>query len=129
MRTYTAGQCFNKWALALMLMLHVPLLFAGVSSESLSPMPWPMQAGESVSDLSRLFYPKNRHMQQHFIAATIRLNQDTQPELNPTAVFEQEHQILIPSIRQLSKKSVRKHTKVATEKVQADTPQAGNTAE
>lgn len=118
MKTYTAGQCFNKCALALMLMLHVPLLFAGVSSESLSPMPWPMQAGESVSDLSRLFYPKNKHMQQHFIADTIRLNHDEQPDLNPTAVFEQEHQILIPSIRQLSKKSMRKSARVSAAKSQ-----------
>ena len=117
-----------------MLVLHVPLLFAGVSSESQSPMQWPMQAGESVSDLSRLFYPKNKHMQQHFIADTIRLNQEAQPDLNPTAVFEQEHEILIPSIRQLSKKSMRKPARASAAKLQADMPQSGkpqaeNTAE
>lgn len=90
----------------LALMLFVPLLSAAASSESLSTMDWPLQPGESISDLSRLIYPKSRHMQQHFIAETIKLNQESQPDLRASTVFEQQHQIQIPSIKALSKKSL-----------------------
>jgi len=90
--------------MALALMLHVPLLFAAASGESLSAMDWPLQPRESVQDLSRLIYPKSQSMQQRFIAEAIRLNRETQPELQATTVFEQEQRILIPSIKQLSKK-------------------------
>ena len=103
MKTYAARQLLTLLALALM--LHVPSLSAAASAESLSAMDWPLQPGESVQDLSRLIYPKSQRMQQHFIAETIKLNVETQPELKPTTVFEQQQQILIPSIKQLSGKS------------------------
>lgn len=102
MKTYAAKQQLTRIALALL--LHVPLLSAAASHESLAAMDWPLQPKESLRDLSRLIYPKSPSMQQRFVAEAIRLNRETQPELQPTTVFEQEHQVLIPSIRQLSKK-------------------------
>ena len=103
MKTYAARQRLTLLALALM--LHVPSLSAATSSESLSAIDWPLQPGESIQDLSRLIYPKSQRMQQYFIAETIKLNVETQSDLKPTTVFEQQQQILIPSIRQLSGKS------------------------
>jgi len=102
MKTYAARQQLTLVALALM--LHVPLLSAAASGESLSAMDWPLQPRESIQDLSRLIYPKNPSMQQRFVAETIRLNRETQPELQPTTVFEQAQRIVIPSIKQLSKR-------------------------
>ena len=103
MKIYAARQLLTLLALALM--LHVPSLSAAASAESLSAMDWPLQPGESIQDLSRLIYPKSQRMQQYFIADTIKLNVETQPELKATTVFEQQQQILIPSIKQLSGKS------------------------
>lgn len=103
MKTFAARQLLTLLAFALM--LHVSSLSAAASAESLSAMDWPLQPGESVQDLSRLIYPKSQRMQQHFIADTIKLNVETQPDLKPTTVFEQQQQILIPSIKQLSGKS------------------------
>jgi len=103
MQTYAARQLLTLLALALM--LHVPSLSAAVSAESLSAMDWPLQSGESIQDLSRLIYPKSQRMQQHFIAETIRLNRENQLDLHSTTAFEQQQQILIPSIKQLSRKS------------------------
>ncbi len=91
--------------LALALILHVPFLSAAASPESQQAMDWPLQPGESVHDLSRLIYPKNQSMQKYFVQETIRLNRESQPDLNATKVFEQPQQILIPSIKQLSRKS------------------------
>jgi hypothetical protein len=50
-------------------------------------------------------YPKSQRMQQYFSAETVRLNIEAQPDLKPTTVFEQQQQITIPSIKQLSGKS------------------------
>jgi hypothetical protein len=103
MKTYAARQLLTLLALALM--LHVPSLSAATSAESLSDMDWMLQPGESIQDLSRLIYPKSQRMQQYFIAETIRLNRAQQPDLHPTTAFEQQQQITIPSIKQLSRKS------------------------
>ena len=103
MKTFAARQLLTLLAFALM--LHVPSLSAAASAESLSAMDWPLQPGESIQDLSRLIYPKSQRMQQYFIADTIKLNVETQPELKATTVFEQQQQITIPSIKQLSGKS------------------------
>jgi hypothetical protein len=108
MQNHAAGRQFTLLILALALMLHVPLLSAAANTEALSVMDWPLQPGESVRDLSRLIYPKSQQMQKYFIAETIRLNLEAQPDLHPTTVFEQEHQIIIPSIKVLSRKSVSK---------------------
>ena len=75
-------------------------------AESLSQMDWPLQPGESVRDLAQLIYPKNQRMQQYFIAETIRLNAEYQPDLHPSTVFSQENIIQIPSIKSLSAKSL-----------------------
>jgi len=91
-------------ALSLITLLHSPLLFADVSAEYTTA--WPLQAGESVRDLAYLFYPKNKRMQQYFIAETIKLNVEAQPELHPSTIFGQDNVILIPNIKELSKKSV-----------------------
>src|SRR5690606_5526753 len=94
----------------LMVMLHSPLLFAEVSSQSQSAMSWPMQAGESINDLARLFYPHDKYMQQQFAAAAIKLNLEDRPDLSPATVFDQESTIVIPSIKALSKKGKSKFT-------------------
>ena len=103
MKTYAARQLLTLLALALM--LHVPSLSAATSNESLSAMAWPLKPGESIRDLSRLIYPKSQRMQQYFIAETIRLNREQQPDLHPNTAFTQQQQIIIPSIKQLSGKS------------------------
>ncbi|MFZ3086708.1 MAG: hypothetical protein WA123_01440 [Methylotenera sp.] len=110
MRTYMARQQMTMLVLMLIAMLHSPLLFAEVSSQSQSAMPWPVQAGESINDLARLFYPHDKYMQQQFAAAVIKLNSENQPDLNPAAAFDQESTVIIPSIKALSKKGKRKFT-------------------
>ena len=103
MKINAARQRLTMMALALM--LHVPSLSAAASAESLSDMDWTLQPGESIQDLSRLIYPKSQRMQQYFVAETIRLNRERQPDLHPATAFSQQQQILIPSIKQLSGKS------------------------
>lgn len=103
MTTAAAGQKLT--CLALALILNLPLLSLAASPESQQVMDWPLQSGESIRDLSRLIYPKNPSMQKYFVQETIRLNRETQPDLNAGTVFGQQQQILIPSIKQLSKKS------------------------
>lgn len=85
-------------------LFHAPALLASTSTEALAVMDWPLQPGETVKDIAQLIYPKNLQMQKYFIAETIRLNQEMQPDLHPTTVFSQPNMILIPSIKQLSKK-------------------------
>lgn len=101
MKTYAVKQRF----IFLIFALQFASLSAAASPESMQAMNWPLQPGESVQDLSRLIYPKSPRMQQHFIAETMRLNRETQPDLQPTTVFALEQPITIPSIKQLSGKS------------------------
>ncbi len=101
--------------LALAITLQGSSLFAKTNSEIMPAMAWPMQQGESLNDVARLFYPNNKYMQQQFVVATIKLNRDTQPNLTAAHVFSQESLIEIPSIKSLSQKS-RGHS----------TPQLGN---
>lgn len=91
-----------------MLLAQSPALFARSSSEALNVMDWPLQAGETVRDIARLIYPNSPQMQKYFIAETIKLNQETQPDLHPSTIFSKPNVILIPSIKQLSKKSVKR---------------------
>ncbi len=106
-------------ALSLITLLHSPLLLAEAGTESEPSAKtgnadmqytedWPLPAGETVRDLASLFYPKNQRMQQYFIAETIRLNMQAQPELHPSTAFSQDSVILIPNIKVLSKKSPRR---------------------
>jgi hypothetical protein len=71
--------------------------------ETASSMTWPMLPGESVNDLARMFYPKNRTMQQQFVAKTLRLNADTQSQINATAKFDAPTLLVIPTLKSLSK--------------------------
>ena len=68
-------------------------------------MPWPMLPGESLNDVARLFYPKNKHMQQLFIAKTMLLSRNVKPNLNPAAISSQKSMIIIPNIKLLAKQS------------------------
>lgn len=88
--------------------MQSPALFARNSTEALAVMDWPLQPGETVRDVAQLIYPKNPRMQKYFIAETIKLNQETQPDLHPSTIFSQPNVILIPSIKQLSQKSVER---------------------
>jgi tetratricopeptide (TPR) repeat protein len=91
--------------MAMAIVVHSPLLPAQTHSDSISAMSWPVQQGESLNDIARLFYPKNKYMQQQFIAAVIRLNQETKPDFNASKAFTDGGVIVIPSIKVLSKKS------------------------
>ena len=91
---------------SLMTIMQSPALFAKNSAEALAVMNWPLQPGETVRDIAQLIYPKNLRMQKYFIAETIKLNQETQPDLHPSTIFSQPNVILIPSIKQLSKKTI-----------------------
>ena len=44
-------------------------------------MTWSLQPGDSLNDVARLFYPRNKHMQQLFVAKSIQLSRETR--LNP----------------------------------------------
>lgn len=67
-----------------------------------SNMTWPLLPGESVLDLAHLFYPKNRAMQQQFVAKTLRLNADTQPDLKAMTSFDKLTFLAIPTLKSLS---------------------------
>ena len=121
MKIYRVRQQITVLALSLITLLHSPLLLAEASPElgtEVSAQPgnidvqytvdWPLPAGETVRDLASLFYPKNQRMQQYFIAETIKLNMEAQPELHPSTIFSQDNLIIIPNIKELSKKSARR---------------------
>ncbi len=113
MKTYQVRQQIIMLALSLIAFLHSPLLFAETSDESVNgdeqyTVDWPLPAGETVRDLAGLFYPKNQRMQQYFIAETIKLNREAQPELHPSTIFSQDNVILIPNIKELAKKNARR---------------------
>lgn len=97
------------WLTSSLAILHAPALLAKSSAEAMSEMEWPLQPGETVRDLAQLIYPKNPHMQKYFIAETIKLNQEIQPDLHPSTTFSQPNVILIPSIKQLSHKNTKQN--------------------
>ena len=78
--------------IALMAMMHSRVLLAEAespeatenslpASQGQTAMVWSLMPGESVSHLARLFYPKNKNMQQLFIAETLHLSRKIQPNL------------------------------------------------
>lgn len=83
--------------LALFMVMHTSFLFAQPA------MSWPMQQGERVGDIARLFYPKNPDMQRQFVAATLKLNQNVRPNVDSKTVFAQGDSILVPDIKWLSR--------------------------
>jgi cell division septum initiation protein DivIVA len=105
-----------KLALALVVAMHGNLSLAETTSLETVPLPgnalfppeqvamtWPMLPGESVESLALLFYPKNKKMQQHFVAKTLQLSREIQPNLDPTSVSNQASLIVVPDIKQLSR--------------------------
>ena len=76
-------------------------------------MTWPLLPGESLNDVARLFYPKNKAMQQRFVHKTLRLSAAIRPNLDPSERFETPVSLIIPTLKSLSVrthpiKSVRK---------------------
>ncbi len=69
-------------------------------------MTWPLLPGESLNDVARLFYPKNKAMQQRFVHKTLRLSADIRPNLDPSERFETPVSLIIPTLKSLS---VRTH--------------------
>lgn len=66
-------------------------------------MTWPMLPGESVESLAVLFYPENRKMQRRFVAKTLQLSREIQPNLESASVSNQASLIIVPNIKQLSR--------------------------
>jgi hypothetical protein len=63
---------------------------------------WPMLPGENLNDVARLFYPKNKAMQQRFICKTQRLSAEVQPNLKASDRFETPTLLVIPTLKSLS---------------------------
>ena len=81
------------------------------AQETATSMTWPMLPGESVNDVARLFYPKNRAMQQQFVAKTLRLNADKQSQLKATTRFDEPTLLVIPTLKSLSKTAKKSNKK------------------
>lgn len=69
---------------------------------SANSMTWPMLPGENLNDVARLFYPKNKAMQQRFILKTQRLSAEFQPNLKASDRFETPTLLVIPTLKSLS---------------------------
>jgi hypothetical protein len=70
--------------------------------EDAKTMTWPMLPGESLNDVARLFYPKNKAMQRQFVFKTLRLSSDIQSNLDPAQRFETPTLLKIPTLKSLS---------------------------
>jgi len=85
-----------------------------VQSTDNASMPWTLMAGESLNDVSRLFYPKNRPMQQLFVEKTLYLSRYIQPQLNSARKYDADTVIVIPNIKFLTQpKAAKKSVKPA----------------
>jgi hypothetical protein len=67
-----------------------------------STMSWPVLPHESVNDVARMFYPKNRAMQRQFVAKTLRLNAAQGHKVNPAARSDEPSLLVVPTIKSLS---------------------------
>jgi hypothetical protein len=65
-------------------------------------MSWPVLPHESLNDVARMFYPKNKFMQQQFVAKTLRLNADNGATVNPAARSNEASLLVIPTLKSLS---------------------------
>ena len=74
-------------------------------------MAWSLLPGESLNDVARLFYPKNKQMQWRFVEKTVQLSREVYPNLNPAYHVDVEHAIVIPNIKYLKAPKVKKHFK------------------
>lgn len=77
-------------------------------------MEWQMLPGESLNSLAALFYPKDRRMQQRFIASTVALNRDRLQNRTPGQAFEETTTLQIPSLHALSYKAAKPARRAAT---------------
>lgn len=104
--------------IALMAMMHSRVLLAEAespeakenslpASQGQAAMVWSLMPGESVSRLARLFYPKNKNMQQLFIAETLHLSRKIQPNLTASSSSNQITSIVIPDIKRLAEQGSR----------------------
>lgn len=71
-------------------------------------MAWSLLPGESLNDVARLFYPRNKQMQWRFVEKTIQLSRDVYPNLNPAYHVDVERSIVIPNIKFLKTPKVKK---------------------
>ncbi len=72
--------------------------------DTATTMTWPAIPGESLNDIARLFYPKNKIMRQQFIAETLALNTDIEPKLKASNEFDAPTLLQIPTLKSLSQK-------------------------
>ncbi|MEO7345108.1 MAG: hypothetical protein ABIU85_09765, partial [Methylotenera sp.] len=75
------------------------------SSLEKNAMVWSLMPGESVNRLAKLFYPKDKSMQQLFVAKTLYLSRKIQPDLQGSTTYNQLTSVVIPNIKQLSQQS------------------------
>jgi len=79
---------------------------SNISAEDTSTtMTWPAIPGESLNDIGRLFYPKNKMMRQIFVTETIALNADVEPRLKANNKFTEPTLLQIPTLKSLSQKA------------------------
>ena len=89
-----------------------PTMPSMVQNTENTSMPWSLMAGESLSDVSRLFYPKNKQMQKLFVEKSLYLSRYIQPHLNPARKYDADTVIVIPNIKYLVQpKAVKKSVK------------------
>lgn len=74
------------------------------AEDSATTMTWPAIPGESLNDIARLFYPKNKIMRQQFVAETLALNTDIEPKLKASNEFDAPTLLQIPTLKSLSQK-------------------------
>jgi hypothetical protein len=92
-----------------------------------SAMEWQILPGESLNSLAALFYPKDRRMQQRFVAATVALNRDRLQGMAPGKTFEESTTLQIPTLYALSRQAGKAHKRPAAVRktkavVPVDTP-------
>ncbi len=73
-------------------------------------MSWPLMPSESLNDVARLFYPKDKQMQQKFVLKTLRLSTEIQPNLRPSDRFESPTLCIIPTLKSLSNSTHKIHS-------------------
>lgn len=95
----------------------MPSVAAQQKSENTS-MPWSLLAGESLNDVARLFYPKNKAMQQVFVKKALYLSRYIQPELNPNHKAAVDTVIVIPNIKFLTAPKAKKAAKLVKKSTQ-----------
>ena len=76
--------------------------FGGHEVETPDAITWPMLPGDSLNRLAALFYPANKHMQRRFVARTLELSHEFNPDLNPAQIFTQPGTLIIPELKALS---------------------------